>query len=66
MVKLYLITGADGFLGGGPRYFAQRLIVYYFPVYFPFTALFVNVFGSLLIGIIYVLGDKTNLLISSE
>jgi len=62
MLKMFLITGAGGFLGSGFRYLAQRLIAIYFPVSFPFGTLFVNVLGGFLIGIIYALGDKTKIL----
>jgi len=62
MLKMFLITGAGGFLGSGFRYLAQRLIAIYFPVTFPYGTLFVNVLGGFLIGIIYALGDKTKIL----
>jgi fluoride exporter len=62
MLKMFLITGAGGFLGSGFRYLAQRLIAIYFPVSFPFGTLFVNVLGGFLIGVIYALGDKTKIL----
>jgi len=62
MFKMFLITGAGGFLGSGFRYLVQRFVAIYFPVSFPFATLFINVSGSLLIGIIYALGDKTNIL----
>jgi CrcB protein len=62
MLKMFLITGAGGFLGSGFRYLVQRFIANYLPISFPFGTLFINVFGSLLIGIIYALGDKTNIL----
>lgn len=62
MLKMFLITGAGGFLGTGFRYLLQRLIAIYFPVSFPFGTVFINVLGSLLIGIIYGLGDKSAVL----
>ena len=62
MLKMFLITGAGGFLGSGLRYLVQRIIAIYLPVTFPFATLFINVFGSLLIGIIYAVSDKTSLL----
>jgi len=62
MLKMFLITGAGGFLGSGFRYLAQRLIAIYFPISFPFGTVFVNVLGSFLIGIIFALGDKTKIL----
>lgn len=62
MLKMFLITGAGGFLGSGLRYLVQRFIADYLPVSFPFGTLMVNIIGSLLIGIIYALGDKTRIL----
>lgn len=62
MLKMFMITGAGGFLGSGFRYLVQRYIAIYSPVSFPFGTLIVNILGSLLIGIIYALGDKTNFL----
>ncbi|HOX78102.1 MAG TPA: fluoride efflux transporter CrcB [Bacteroidales bacterium] len=62
MLKMFLITGAGGFIGSGLRYLVQRVIAIYLPVTFPFATLFINVFGSLLIGIIYALSDKTSML----
>ncbi|HPM92402.1 MAG TPA: fluoride efflux transporter CrcB [Bacteroidales bacterium] len=62
MLKMFLITGAGGFIGSGLRYLVQRIIAIYLPVTFPFATLFINVFGSLLIGIIYALSDKTSML----
>ena len=59
---MFLITGAGGFLGSGARYLIQRIIALYLPLAFPFGTLIVNVTGSFLIGIIYALGDKTNIL----
>jgi CrcB protein len=62
MFKMFLITGAGGFWGSGLRYLAQRLIADYLPFSFPFGTLIVNVLGSLLIGIIFAIGDKTKVL----
>ncbi|MDX9905887.1 MAG: fluoride efflux transporter CrcB [Bacteroidales bacterium] len=59
---MFLITGAGGFLGSGLRYLVQRLVAIYLPVSFPFATLFINIFGSLLIGMIYAAGDKSNIL----
>jgi len=62
MLKMFLITGAGGFLGSGLRYLVQRLFAVLLPVTFPFATLSINVLGSLLIGIIYAVGDKSNIL----
>lgn len=62
MWKMFLITGAGGFLGSGFRYLAQRLIAVILPVSFPYGTLIINVTGCFLIGIIYALGDKTRIM----
>jgi CrcB protein len=62
MLKMFLITGAGGFLGSGLRYLSQRLISYYFPISFPYGTLFINIAGSFLIGLIFALSDKSNIL----
>ena len=62
MLKMFLITGAGGFLGSGLRYLVQRLFAVLLSVTFPFATLSINVLGSLLIGIIYAVGDKSNIL----
>jgi fluoride exporter len=62
MLKMFLITGSGGFLGSGLRYLFQRIAAVWFPVSFPFGTLIINIIGSLLIGIIYALGDKTRIL----
>lgn len=62
MLKMFLITGAGGFLGSGLRYLAQRYIAVLLPVTFPFATLFINALGSFLIGIIYAVGERSSLL----
>lgn len=62
MLKMFLITGAGGFLGSGFRYLAQRLIADFLPVSFPYGTLIINIAGSLLIGIVFALGEKTRIL----
>jgi fluoride exporter len=62
MFKMFLITGAGGFLGSGSRYLVQRFMAIYFPVSFPYGTMLINIAGSLLIGIVYALGEKTRLL----
>jgi len=62
MLKMFLITGAGGFLGSGLRYLVQRYIAVLLPVSFPFATLSINVLGSLLLGIIYAIGEKSSIL----
>lgn len=59
---MFFITGAGGFLGSGLRYLVQRLFAVLLPVTFPFATLSINILGSLLIGIIYAIGDKSGIL----
>jgi CrcB protein len=62
MLKMFLITGAGGFIGSGLRYLVQRNIAVLLPVSFPFATLTINVLGSLLLGIIYAIGEKSSIL----
>ncbi len=62
MLKMFLITGAGGFLGSGLRYLSQRFIAHFLPVSFPYGTLIINIAGSFLIGIIFAMGDKTRIL----
>jgi fluoride exporter len=62
MLKMFFITGAGGFLGSGFRYLAQRFISVLIPVTFPVATLSINILGSLLIGIIYAVGEKSNIM----
>jgi fluoride exporter len=62
MFKIILIVGTGGFIGSVLRYLTTRYIqVHYFSV-FPWGTFSVNIIGSLLIGIIYGLSERGNLL----
>lgn len=61
-LRLLLIIGIGGFLGTIARYLSQQLVYRFYPATFPMGTLAVNVTGCLLIGIIYVLSEKGNLL----
>lgn len=56
-MKLSLI-GAFGILGVFARYFMGLLLEKQLPDSFPYGTLFINISGSFLIGIIYILGDR--------
>lgn len=61
----YILVTIGAGLGGGLRYFISNLAAKFFPVYFPFGTLIVNVLGSLLLGfLIFSFDDKE--LISSN
>ncbi len=62
MIKLIFLIGAGGFLGTVSRFLASRWFTVYFPSAFPFGTFAVNIVGCLLIGIIYGITEKGNLL----
>jgi CrcB protein len=62
MIRLLLIAGTGGFLGTIARFLASRYFQNLFLSAFPFGTFLVNIFGCLLIGIIYGLSEKGNLL----
>lgn len=62
MIRLALIVGAGGFLGTVSRYFTQILMQRWFQTLFPIGTLAVNILGSFLIGVIYALSERNNIL----
>ena len=62
MIKLVLIAGMGGFLGTISRFLASRYIQTLFLSAFPFGTFIVNITGCLLIGMIYGVSQKGNLL----
>ena len=62
MVRIILIIGVGGFAGSVLRYLASSSIQKLFYHSFPFGTLFVNVVGSLLIGLIFGFGERGNIL----
>ncbi len=62
MLKMLFIVGSGGFLGSIVRYLSQVMIYKYFPTSFPYGTFSINVSGSFLIGIIFALGEKGNIL----
>lgn len=61
-LRLILLIGIGGFIGTIARYLSQQLVYRFYPATFPMGTLAVNVIGCLLIGMIYVLSEKGNLL----
>ena len=61
-MRLYILLGSAGFLGTICRYYLQQLSLRYFPVVFPFGTLVVNVLGCFLIGVIYGIAEKSNII----
>lgn len=57
-----MIIGTGGFLGSVARFFTSKYIQQLFPFSFPIGTLVVNILGSLLLGVIYGLLDRGELL----
>jgi fluoride exporter len=62
MSKMFLIVGFGSFIGGGFRYLAQQFIAKQIATPFPYGTLIVNIIGCFLIGIIYSLSEKADVL----
>ena len=62
MNRVVLLIGIGSFLGGVCRYYSQQIISKFFPSPLPYGTLSVNIIGCLLIGIIYGLSERGNLL----
>jgi CrcB protein len=62
MNRVVLLIGIGSFIGGVCRYYSQQIISKFFPSPLPYGTLSVNIIGCLLIGIIYGLSERGNLL----
>jgi fluoride exporter len=62
MFKMILIVGSGGFIGSVLRYLTTRFFQENFFSVFPWGTFSVNIIGSLIIGIIYGLSERGNLL----
>jgi len=62
MFKLILLVGAGGFIGSVGRYLVQLLFCKNTLSVFPYNTIIVNILGSLLIGVIYALSEKQNIM----
>lgn len=62
MIRTLLLVGTGGFLGSVSRFLASRFFQNNFPSTFPFGTFFVNITGCFLIGLIYGLSERSNLL----
>ena len=58
MLKTILLIGSGGFLGSVLRYFSQIAVQRYVPSFFPVGTMFVNIVGSLIIGLVYGYVDR--------
>ncbi len=57
----FLAVGSGGFIGAGLRYFINNYISHNYPHTLPFGILFVNLFGSLIMGSLFALFMFTSL-----
>lgn len=62
MVKSILIAGVGGFIGTVLRFLVSRYFQLSFASVFPWSTFIVNVLGCFLIGIVYGLSEKGDLL----
>jgi len=62
MNRIFLLVGMGGFIGSISRYYSQQIISKSFPSALPYGTLIVNIVGCFLIGIIYALSEKGNIL----
>jgi fluoride exporter len=60
-MRLILAIGAGSFIGGVSRYLLSQLVQIRFYSTFPYGTLFVNIFGCLLIGVVFGLSEKGNM-----
>jgi CrcB protein len=62
MFRFLLLIGAGSFIGGILRYLSQQFVQRYYPTSFPLGTFSVNIIGCFIIGIIYALAEKGNIL----
>ena len=66
-MRILLLVSLGGFLGTGARYGLDGLISHRFGETFPFGTLVINVLGSFVIGVVFVVaGPDSRILISAE
>ena len=64
MLKASLIIGIGGFLGSISRYLLSQYVDKKIDALFPFGTFSVNILGCLILGILYGIAEKENLLTS--
>ncbi|GAC1447983.1 MAG: fluoride efflux transporter CrcB [Chitinophagaceae bacterium] len=62
MTRSLLLVGIGSFIGGISRYLTQQFVQKYYPSSIPFGTLSVNIVGCFIIGVIYALSAKGNIL----
>lgn len=62
MFRNLLFIGIGGFIGGVCRYLLQQYVQNNYPSSIPLGTLIVNIIGCFVIGLVYALSEKGNLL----
>ena len=62
MIKILMIIGTGGFVGSISRYLIQQLMQEKFDTSFPIGTMIVNILGSFVIGLVYALSEKGDIL----
>ncbi|MBS1978966.1 MAG: fluoride efflux transporter CrcB [Bacteroidetes bacterium] len=62
MSRIFLLVGIGGFLGSVVRYYSQQFLAKSIPSVLPYGTLAVNIIGCFIIGIIYGLSSRGNVL----
>jgi fluoride exporter len=62
MVKNILLVGLGGGIGSIARYLLQKWVYHIYPHPFPWGTFLVNILGCFLIGVIFEVSEKSNLL----
>lgn len=62
MIRNLLLIGAGSFIGGICRFLCQQLVQKHFPSSIPLGTLSVNIIGCFLIGVLYGLSTRGNIL----
>ena len=62
MDRSLFLVGIGGFLGSVARYLVSVLFAGYLSTTFPFATLSVNIVGCFLIGVLFALSDRGNIL----
>lgn len=62
MYRILFYVAAGSSVGGVARYLSQQFVLKHFPSSIPLGTLSVNIIGSFIVGIIYALSEKNNIL----
>lgn len=62
MLKMILLAGSGSFIGGVLRYLTQLMFSKFYSGSIPMGTLVVNIIGSFLIGVIFALSEKSDII----